>query len=172
MKLGARVAFAMSLLAILSLVAGVRGYRGRTDPIGFITFPGVPLPNSHFVAAATIAIIAVLGAAVAWLIYARRIPVPAALAPIRRALGEGLYIERAYRLGSTAVLMPASRVMGWVETHVVDGASDLITESVAFAGHPRGWLAQVRARQLLIGLFAGVVALGAVTIVFAGWRPG
>jgi len=169
---GGRIAFAMSLLAILSLVAGVRGYRGRTDPIGFITFPGVPLPNSHFVAATTIAIIAVLGAAVAWLIYARRIPVPAALAPIRRALGEGLYIERAYRLGSTAVLMPASRVMGWVETHVVDGASDLITESVAFAGHPRGWLAQVRPRQLLIGLFAGVVALGAVTIVFAGWRPG
>jgi len=169
---GGRIAFAMSLLAILSLVAGVRGFRGRTDPIGFITFPGVPLPNSHFVAAATIAIIAVLGAAVAWLIYARRIPVPAALAPIRRALGEGLYIERAYRLGSTVVLMPASRVMGWVETHVVDGASDLITDSVAFAGHPRGWLAQVRARQLLIGLFAGVVALGAVTIVFAGWRPG
>jgi len=37
---------------------------------------------------------------------------------------------------------------------------------------PRGWLAQVRNRQLLIGLFAGVVALGAVSIVLAGWRPG
>src|SRR5437762_9258609 len=38
---GGRLAFAMSALAIPSVVAGVRGIRGRTDPIGFITFPGV-----------------------------------------------------------------------------------------------------------------------------------
>ena len=169
---GGRLAFAMSLLAIISVVAGIRALRGRIDPIGFITFPGVPLANSHFVAAGVTAVTAVLGAAVAWVIYARRVPVPAALQPVRHAMGEGLFIDRAYRFGAVAVLIPASRVMGWVEIHVVDGALDLIADSVALAGQPRAWLAQVRARQLLIGLFAGVVALGAVSIVLAGWRPG
>ena len=165
---GGRIAFAMSLLAIISVVAGIRGFRGRTDPIGFITFPGVPLPNSHFVAAVAVAIIAVVGAAVGLVLYARRLPVPAALRPVRRAMGEGLFIDRAYQLGAVAVLLPVSRAIGWVETRIVDGAIDLVTDSVAFVGQPRGWLAQVRARQLLIGLFAGVVALGAVTIVLAG----
>ena len=165
---GGRIAFAMSVLAILSLVGGIRGFRGRTDPIGFITFPGLSLPNSHFVAAGVIAVTAVLGTAAAWIIYARRVPVPSALQPVRRAMEEGLFIDRAYRLGSGFVLMPTSRAMGWVETHIVDGAINLIGDSVAFAGQPRGWLAQVRARQLVIGVLAGVVALGAITIVLAG----
>ena len=154
------------------MVAGIRALRSRIDLIGFVTFPGVPLPNSHYVAAVVIAGTAVLGAGVAWVIYARRVPLPAALRPVRRVMGEGLFVEQAYRLGAVAVLMPASRAMGWVESHVVDGATNLIAESAAFAGEPRGWLAQVRNRQLLIGLFAGVVALGAVSIVLAGWRPG
>ncbi len=169
---GGRLALAMSLLAVISVVAGIRALRSRIDPIAFITFPGVPLPNSHYVAAGVIAVTAVLGAAAAWLIYARRVPVPAAPQPLRRAMGEGLFIERAYRLGAVAVLLPASRALGWVESHVVDGAMDLIAESAAFAAEPRGWLAQVRSRQLLIGLFTGVVALAAVSIVLAGWRPG
>src|SRR5437870_4150037 len=169
---GGRIALAMSLLAIPSVVSGIRGFRARTDPIAFITFPGVPLANSHFRAAAVIAATGVLGAAVAWVVYARRVSLPTALRPVTRALGEGFFIERAYRLGAVAVLLPASRAMGWVETHVADRAMDLIAESAAFAGGPRNWLAQVRIRQLLIGLFAGVVALGAVSIVLAGWRPG
>src|SRR5438445_12935280 len=83
---GGRLAFAMSLLAIISVVAGIRALRSRFDLIGFITFPGVPLPNSHYAAAGAIAVTAVLGAAVAWLIYARRVPVPAAPQPVRRAM--------------------------------------------------------------------------------------
>src|SRR5207245_5373441 len=116
-------------------------------------------PSSHYVAYGVIYLTAVVGAAVASDIYARRVPVPAALQPVRRAMGEGLFIERAYRLGAVAVLLPASRAMGWVETHVVDGAMDLIAESAAFAGEPRNWLAQVRIRQLMIGLFDGIVEL-------------
>jgi NADH-quinone oxidoreductase subunit L len=165
---GGRIAFAMSLLAIASVVAGIRAFGSRLDPVAFVTFPGVPLANSHFVAAGVMAVTAVLGVAAAWVIYARRVPVPAALRPIRHAMGEGLFIDRAYRLGAVAVMLPLSRAAAWVEAHVVDGALDLISDSVAFAGHPRNWLAQVRARQLVIGLFAGVVALGAVTIVLAG----
>jgi NADH-quinone oxidoreductase subunit L len=165
---GGRIAFAMSLLAIASVVAGIRASGSRVDPIAFITYPGVSLANSHFMAAFVIAVTAVVGAAVGWVVYARRLAVPAALRPVRHAMGEGLFIDRAYRLGAVAVLLPISRAMGWVETRVVDGAIDLIADSVAFAGQPRSWLSQVRARQLLIGLFAGVVALGAVTIVLAG----
>src|SRR5438067_3449236 len=108
---GGRLAFAMSLLAIISVVAGIRALRSRIDPIGVITFPGVPLPNSHYVAAGVIALTAVVGAAVAWVIYARRVPVPAVPQPVRRAMGEGLFIERAYRLGAVAVLLPVSRAM-------------------------------------------------------------
>jgi NADH-quinone oxidoreductase subunit L len=169
---GGRIAFAMSVLAIASVVAGIRAFGSRIDPIAFVTFPGVPLANSHFVAAAVMAVTAVLGVAVAWVIYARRVPVPGALRPIRHAMGEGLFIDRAYRFGADVVLIRASRVAGWVERRVLDEGQDLIADSVAFAGHPRNWLAQVRARQLLIGLFASVVALGAVSIVLAGWRPG
>ncbi|TME57377.1 MAG: hypothetical protein E6I60_01840 [Chloroflexi bacterium] len=165
---GGRIALAMSLLAIPSVVSGIRGFRARTDPIAFITFPGVPLANSHFRAAAVIAATGVLGAAVAWVVYARRVSLPAALHPVTRALGEGFLIDRAYRLGGAGVLLPMSRAAGWVETHIIDGGLDLVAESVAFAGHPRRWLADVRARQLVIGLFAGVVALGVVTIILAG----
>jgi hypothetical protein len=165
---GGRIALAMSLLAIVSIVAGFRGFGVRTDPIALITFPGVALSNSHYMAAVVIAVAAVVGAAVGWIVYARRLAVPAALQPVRRVMGEGFYIERAYRLGAGFVLLPVSRAMGWVETHVVDAALDLVSDSVAFAGQPRSWLSQVRARQLLVGLLAGVVALGAITIVLAG----
>ncbi len=165
---GGRIAFAMSILAIPCVVAGIRGLRGRTDPIALIRFPGVPVPNSHFAAAEVIAVAAVLGAAVGWVVYARRVPVPTALAPLRRAMGEGLFIDRAYRLGGAAVLLPVSRAAGWVETRIVDGGLDLVADSVAFAGQPRRWLADLRLRKLLIGLVAAVVALGVVTIVLAG----
>src|SRR2546428_237385 len=63
---GGRIAVAMSALAIPSVVAGIRGIRGRTDPTAFITFPGVSLPNSHYTAPGALAVTAGLGAAVAW----------------------------------------------------------------------------------------------------------
>ena len=165
---GGRVALAMLILAIPCVVGGTSRLRGRVDPIAFVKFPGVTLANSHFRAAAVIAAVAVLGAVLAWVLYARRISVPGALQPVRRLMGEGLLIDRAYQLGATAILLPAGRVAGWLETRIVDGGLDLVADSVAFAGEPRSWLAQIRARRLLIGLFAGVAALGLVTIVLAG----
>jgi NADH:ubiquinone oxidoreductase subunit 5 (subunit L)/multisubunit Na+/H+ antiporter MnhA subunit len=124
--------------------------------------------NSHFQAAAVIAAASLLGAVVAWVVYARRLPAPSAIQPVRRALGEGLFIDWAYGQGAALGLVPISRAAEWVDVHIVDGAVDLITESVAFAGHPRRWPGGVRARQLVIGLFAGVVALGVVSMVLAG----
>jgi hypothetical protein len=84
------------------------------------------------------------------------------------AMGEGLFIDRAYRLAAVGIVLPASRAASWVETRVVDGALDLVGDSIEFVGQPRRWLAEVRIRPLLIGFFAGVVALGAVAIVLAG----
>src|SRR5439155_16536887 len=91
-----------------------------------------------------------------------------ASAPLRWVLAEGFFVDRAYRLAAAGVLPPASRASGWVETRIVDGAIDLVSDSVAFAGQPRRWLGDLRLRQLLIGLFAGVVALAVITIVLAG----
>ena len=163
-----RLAFTMSVLAIASVVSGIRGFRGRTDPIAFVTFPGVSLPNSHYVAAVVIAAAAVLGAAVGFVVYARRVPLPAALQPVRYAMGEGLFVDRAYQLAAVGVVLPVSRAASWVETRVIDGALDLVGDSLEFAGQPRQWLAEFRIRPLLIGFFAGVVALGAIAIVLAG----
>ncbi len=165
---GGRIAFTMAVLAIASLVSGIRGFRGRTDPITFVTFPGVSLPNSHFVAAGVIAASAVLGAVVAFVVYARRVSVPAALQPVRNAIGEGLFIDRAYRLAAVGIVLPVSRAAAWVETRVVDGGLDLVGDSFEFAGQPRRWLGEFRIRPLLIGFFAGVVVLGTLAIVLAG----
>src|SRR5438132_3843795 len=147
---GGRIAFTMAVLAIACVVSGIRGFRGRTDPIAFVTFPGVSLPNSHFVAAAVIAAAAVLGAMVAFVVYARRVPVPAALQPVRHAMGEGLFIDRAYRLAAVGIVLPVSRAAAWVETRVVDGGLDLVGDSFQFAGQPRRWLGEFRIRPLLI----------------------
>jgi NADH-quinone oxidoreductase subunit L len=166
---GGRPAFAMAVLAIPCLVAGLRGFRGRTDPLAFVTFPGLPLANSHFVAASVTAIIAIAGAAIALLLYGRRIarPVPA-LEPLRLALARGLFIERAYRLGVDAIVLPLSRASGWIERTVIDGAFELVTDSVAFAGRPRRRLPSLRAYQVALGLFAGLIVLAVITIVAAG----
>jgi len=165
---GGRIAFTMAVLATASLASGIRGFRGRTDPIAFVTFPGVSPPNSHFAAAGVIAASAVVGAVVAFVLYARRVPVPAALQPVRHAIGEGLFVDRAYRLAAVGVVLPISRAASWVDTHVVDGALDLIGDSLAFAGEPRRWLGEFRLRPLLIGYFAGVVVLGTLAVVLAG----
>ncbi len=50
---------------------------------------------------------------------------------------------------------------------MVDSALDLVGDSLEFAGQPRRWLAEVRVRPLLVGFFAGVVALGTLAVVLA-----
>ena len=168
---GGRVATAMVILAIPCIVAGIRGFRGRTDPIAFVTFPGVALSNSHFVAAGVIAAAGLLGAAIAWAVYAPRPRPIVALEPVRRAMGEGLFVERAYQFGAAQLLLPASRAAGWIERRV-DASIDLAADSVAFAGQPRRWLSEIRVRQLLIGVFAAVLALATVSILLAGCAIG
>ena len=82
-------------------------------------------------------------------------------------MAEGLFVERAYQFGAAGLLTPASRAAGWIEQRV-DATVDLVADSVAFAGRPRRWLPDVRPRQLVIGLLAGMVVLATVSIMLAG----
>lgn len=163
-----QVAFAMLVFAIPCVVGGIRGVRGRTDPIAFVTFPGVPLANSHFMAAGVTAVAAIVGVAIGWLIYARRLRPVAALQPLRPGLTEGLYVDRAYGQAVRRGLLPLSRGLAWVEARVVDGGLDLVADSIAFAGRPRRRLGEAHARQLAIGIVAGVLALALLSIVLTG----
>lgn len=169
---GGRVALAMVLLAIPSLVGGIRGFRGRTDPIAFVTFPGVPLANSHFVGAVIVAAAAIVGGGAAWLVYGRLRRPLLGLERARVALGEGFYIDRAYGLATSRGLVALSRGLGWVDARVVDGGLDLVADSFAFAGQPRRRLPDLRLRQLAIGIVAGVVVLALIGIALAGRLTG
>ena len=162
-----RVAFAMLVFAIPSVVGGIRGIRGRTDPIAFVTFPGVPLANSHFLAAGVTAVAALAGVGIGWLVYARRLRPVAGFQPLRPALTEGLFIDRGYGEAARRGLLPLSWGVGWTDRRIVDGALDLVADSIAFAARPRRWLGEARARQLAIGIAAGVLALAVVSIVLS-----
>ena len=160
-----RVAFAMAILVVPSVVAGIRGIRGRTDPIGFVTFPHIPLANSHYVAAITIAITAVAGAAIGWLIYGRRLrPVPG-IQPVRRVVAEGFFIDQGTRLAAARGLLAVGGTFRWAERRIVDGALDIIRDSLAFATSPRRVLPELSARQLAITAVAGVVLIALFGLV-------
>lgn len=165
---GGRIAFAMAILAILCVVAGVRGFRGRFDPLAFVTFPGLPLANSHYVAAGATAIIAIAGAAIGLVIYRRVARPVAAVQPVRRAMSRGLFIDRVYGLATDPIALSLSRAAGWVDRRVIDGGLSLVADSVALAGHPRRWLSTARGQQLALGLFVGLIVLAVITIVAAG----
>lgn len=165
---GGRLALAMSVLAIICVVAGIRGLRGRTDPIAFVTFPGVVISNSHLTAAGITAAVSVIGAGLALLLHQRRLPSIGGLPTARRVMGEGLYLEHGYALLGSAVLAPLSRGANWVETRVIDGGADLLAESFAYGARPRRWLPAFSAQQLALGLFAGLIALAGIAIVLAG----
>jgi NADH-quinone oxidoreductase subunit L len=165
---GGRLALAMSVLAILCVVAGIRGFRGRTDPIAFVTFPGLLISNSHLTAAAITAAVSVIGATLALLVYRRGLEPLSDLPGVRRLMGEGLYLERGYALLGTGLLAPMSRGAGWVETRVIDGVADLVADSLAYGGRRQRWLPPFSGQQLALGLFAGLVALATIAIVLAG----
>ena len=169
---GGRVALAMVFFAIPSVVGGIRGIRGRTDPIAFVTFPHLTLANSHFVGATVVAVAAIAGAAIAWLVYGRRLrPVPA-LEPARIVLADGFYLDRGYGLAISRGLFALSRGLDWIDTRVVDGGLDLIADSLTFASQPRRWLPDLRVRQLAIGLVAGVLLLALIGIILGGRLTG
>ena len=149
------------------MVAGIRGIRGRTDPIAFVTFPHVPLANSHLTAASIIAVAALLGTGVAWLIYRRRLAVPG-LQPANAVLGEGVYLGHAYGIAAARGLVPAATALGWTDERLIDGAGDLVADSVAYAGRPRHWQPDLPLRQLALGVLAGAFLLAVLTIVLAG----
>lgn len=168
---GGRVALGMVLFAIPSVVAGIRGIRGRTDPIAFVTFPHVGLANSHFASAGIITVCAFVGVAAAWLIYGRRVRV-AVPQPATALLGEGLYLGRGVSLATSRGLVPVAAALDWTDDHVIDEAADLMADSLAYASQPRRWLVELSPRQLAVGLMAGFVVLAVLSIVLAGHLSG
>ena len=168
---GGRVAFAMLLLAIPTVVAGVRVFPGRPDFLRFVTFHGLSLSNSHLTAAIVATVASLLGAALGLLIYGRRMlpAVASGLQPATRALAEGLYLDRGYRLGVERTIVPLGGVLRWFERTVIDSGFNLISDSIAFAVAPRGRLLRLRPQTFALGLLIGLVSLAAVTI-FVGAR--
>lgn len=165
---GGRLAFAMVVFAIASVVFGaIRRLPGRLDPIAFVTFPNVPLANSHFAAAGIITIAALVGAAAAWLLYgrARRVSL---LGPVEAGVGEGFFIARGYSFAAERGLLPLAERLGWADEHVIDGGTGLIGESFAYLGRPRRWLGELAVRPLAIGIMAGAFLLALVTVLAAG----
>src|SRR2546428_426825 len=82
------------------------------------------------VAGAAPAAAAVRGVVSACAIYGRRPSPVVALEPVRRAMVEGLFVERAYQFGAAQILLPAIRAAGWIERRV-DSSIDLVADSVA-----------------------------------------
>ena len=161
-----RVAFAMILLAIPSVISGVRGFPGRSDFIGFVTFHGLALSNSHFSGAIIAALASLLGGAAGLLIYSRKI-LPAAvpgLEPARQAFRHGLYVERGYGLAIDRGLLPLSHALGLAERRGIEAGTDLVYDSVDFAATPRTRLPRLRPQHLALGLLLGLIGLGAAAV--------
>jgi hypothetical protein len=155
----------MAIFVLPCTVAGVRRVLGRTDAIAFVTFPGIPLANSHFVAAAVISIAAIAGVAIGYLIYGRRLrPVPG-LQPIHRLAGEGLFAEAGATAAASYGLLPFGRALRWVEGRVLDGGYAVAGDSLAFATNPRRALSELPARQLAIGVVTAALIIALVGVL-------
>ncbi|HEY8677742.1 MAG TPA: proton-conducting transporter membrane subunit [Candidatus Dormibacteraeota bacterium] len=166
-----RLAMAMVVLAIPSVVSGIRVIPGRTDFLRFVTFPGLQLSNSHFLAAGITLVAGVLGAAAALLIYGRRLgALGPSLEPMRQALRHGFYLDRGYALGMGRGVLPASQAAGWVDRAVIDGALDLAGDSVAYASASQRRLPRVRPQHYALGLLVGLLALAAASFALGGHR--
>jgi len=164
---GGRVAFALIVLAIPTIVAGVRGIPGRSDFLAFVTYHGLVLSNSHFLAAIIAAVASLLGAAIGLTLYGRRIlpAVSPRFQPAARALQDGLYLDRGYLLAVERALLPASRGLRWFEVRVIDAGLSLVADSISFALAPRRRLPRLRPQTFALGLLIGLVSLAAVTLL-------
>ena len=114
-----------------------------------------------------IAVAALLGTGVAWLIYGRRLAVPG-LQPANAILGEGVYLGDAYGIAAARGLLPAATAIGWTDERLIDGAGELVADSVAYGGRPRRWLPDLPLRPLAIAVLAGAFLLAVLTVVLAG----
>ena len=172
---GGRVAFALIVLAIPAVIAGVRGIPGRADFIGFVTYHGLVLSNSHFLAAIIVAIASLLGAAAGLALYGRRMvpDLSPRLQPAARALRDGFYLDRGYQLGVERTLLPLGRGLRWFDVHVIDAGLSLVADSISLALAPRGQLPRVRPQSFALGLLIGLLSLAAITLlVGAGFIKG
>jgi hypothetical protein len=64
--------------------------------------------------------------------------------------------------------VPTSSAAGWADEEVIDGAGDLVADSLGYGTQTRRWLPELPVRQLAIGLFACLVLLAVLSIVLVG----
>jgi NADH-quinone oxidoreductase subunit L len=164
---GGRVAFALVVLAIPAVLAGVRGVPGRSDFLGFVTYHGLALSNSHFKAAIITAVASLLGAGAGLTLYGRRVKpaVSTRLQPAVRALQDGLYLDRGYQLAAERTLLPVGRGLRWFEVRVIDAGLSLVADSISFAFAPRGRLPRLRPQSFALALLVGLVSLAALSVL-------
>jgi len=166
---GQGMATPLAALAIVSLGAGVAWLPWLPKTFGtFVTFPdggrAQPLdPNAAFLSSG----LALAGLLVAWVLYARRLSLPAAaagqLSALRTALERGFYIDAAYRHGLARALLLCGRALDWVDRRLVDGFVEGLGQGTLALGRAARRLETGRAQQYALGVFAGVLAMAAVT---------
>ena len=161
-----RVAFALVALAVPTVLAGVRA-PARFDFIAFVTYHGLALSNSHFMAALIAALASLIGAAVGLIVYGRGLvpTISPRLQPASRALQDGFYLDRGYRIAVERSLLPLGRGLRLIELRVIDAGLELVAESLSFALNPRGRLPRLRPQSFALGLLIGLVSLAAVTLL-------
>jgi NADH:ubiquinone oxidoreductase subunit 5 (subunit L)/multisubunit Na+/H+ antiporter MnhA subunit len=117
--------------------------------------------NSELLTASTVVVVA--GFAVALGVYLLGLvpkPVVQALAPVRTALANRLYVDAFYDQLFARGLEGISIVIAWFDRNVVDGAVNLVSALTLLGGEGLKYLETGRAQFYLLIVCASVLALG------------
>jgi NADH-quinone oxidoreductase subunit L len=162
------------VLAALAAVVGVVGIpRIARNVVSLVTLPAAPAPAAFDLAAVTLSTLPVLlGVAVAWIVYGRRLVSSPMLArrfaALHAPLRHAFFLDFLYRQAIRRGLLPLARAGNRTEReldHVLDRGG-------ALAGSLGGvrFPSAVNLQRLLIGVLAGLLAMaGLVLALGAGW---
>lgn len=171
---GGRMRLGMVVLAAFAAVVGLPDL-ARIGPefMRFVTFPGQKLANAASLNASLLTgIAAILGLAVAFLLYGRRVRpaarISARMPGLTRAFSRGFYLDDAYRWGTENALLRAGSLLGWVDRVLIDGAADRLGAGVAGVHRAVRWAPSLRIPQLALGVFSGLVLLALLTAALGG----
>jgi NADH-quinone oxidoreductase subunit L len=147
------------ILALLSITIGVyftfvHGEPEFTSP-GWLSYAAVGA--------------AVAGITLAWLTYQRGAVNPAALAslfgPIRRAALAKFWIDDLFEGVIAAAALALSRLVGWVDRYLVDGALNVVSAWTVTTGDEMRSIQTGRAQDYVYGLAVGLLLL----LVWVRW---
>jgi NADH-quinone oxidoreductase subunit L len=118
---------------------------------------------------------ATLGLLIAWLVFLVRPQIAGAFSrwfrPVLRTIKRGLYIDTLYRFAITDSVILFSRMISWLDDHVIDGAVNALPKVAVLLSAIIGWLDRyvvdgivnlVGATVQLVGLTARSVQTGRI----------